>query len=150
MVETPGLHPSLFTSHHLLFPTMDIESVRKFCLSLPHVTEDVQWGSDLLFRIGNKMFAVVGLEPSSDHCMSLKCTPEKFAELTEQEGIVPAPYVARYHWVALARFDALPERELMALLTKAYELVGDKLPKKIKDGFETPVSVPKPRRWLGL
>ena len=116
---------------------MDIESVRKFCLSLPHVTEDVQWESDLLFRIGNKMFAVVGLEPSSDHCMSLKCTPEKFAELTERDGIVPAPYVARYHWVALQRFDALPERELKALLSNAYELVRDKLPKKIRAGLKT-------------
>jgi predicted DNA-binding protein (MmcQ/YjbR family) len=115
---------------------MDIESVRKFCLSLPHVTEDVQWGNDLLFRIGNKMFAVVGLEPASDHCLSLKCTPEKFAELTEREGIVPAPYVARYHWVALERFDALPEAELKILLTKAYELVRDKLPKKIRAGLD--------------
>ena len=74
---------------------MDIESVRKFCLSLPHVTEDVQWENDLLFRIGNKMFAVVSLESASDHCMSFKCTPEVFAELTEREGIMPAPYVAR-------------------------------------------------------
>jgi len=123
---------------------MDIESVRKFCLSLPHVTEDVQWGSDLLFRIGNKMFAVIGLEPSSDHCMSMKCTPEKFAELTEREGIVPAPYVARYHWVALERFDALPERELKTLLTKAYELVRDKLPKKVRAGLE--VQPRKPRK----
>lgn len=123
---------------------MDIESVRKFCFSLPHVTEDVQWQSDLLFRIGNKMFAVAGLEPSSDHCLSLKCTPEKFAELTERDGIMPAPYVARYHWVALQRFDALPEPELKALLTKAYELVRDKLPKKIRAGLETQPAVRKP------
>lgn len=114
---------------------MDIEAVRKFCLSLPHVTEDVQWGSDLLFRIGNKMFAVVGLEPASDHCMSMKCTPEKFAELIEREGIVPAPYVARYHWVALSRFDALSASELKSLLTTGYELVRDKLPKKVRAGL---------------
>lgn len=124
---------------------MDIESVRKFCLALPHATEDVQWGSDLLFRIGNKMFAVVALEPSSTHCMSLKCTPEKFAELTERAGIVPAPYVARYHWVALERFDALPAQELKSLLTKAYELVRDKLPRKIRAGLATPTSAPKSR-----
>lgn len=124
---------------------MDIESVRKFCLSLPHVTEDVQWGSDLLFRIGNKMFAVVGLEPSSDHCMSLKCTPEKFAELIERDGILPAPYVARYHWVALERFNALPERELTTLLTTAYELVRDKLPKKVRDGLGKTTSAAKKR-----
>lgn len=109
---------------------MDAESVRQFCLSLPHVTEDVQWGSDLLFRIGNKMFAVVALDAATDHRMSFKCTPEMFAELTEQEGIVPAPYVARYHWVALERFDALPERELKDLLKNAYQLILEKLPRK--------------------
>lgn len=112
---------------------MDIESVRKFCLSLPHVTEDIQWESDLLMRIGNKMFAVLSLEPNSDHCMSFKCTPEKFAELVEQEGIMPAPYVARYHWVALERFNALPASELKSLLKVAYQLVHDKLPKKVRD-----------------
>jgi predicted DNA-binding protein (MmcQ/YjbR family) len=112
--------------------------VRKFCLALPHATEDVQWGSDLLFRIGNKMFAVVALEAVSDHCMSFKCTPEGFAELTERDGIMPAPYVARYHWVALERFDVLPERELKELLRNAYQLIRDKLPRKVQAEFDSP------------
>lgn len=117
---------------------MDAESVRKFCLSLPHVTEDVQWESDLLFRIGNKMFAVVALDAATDHRMSFKCTPEVFTELTEREGIVPAPYVARYHWVALERFDALPERELKELLKNAYRLILEKLPGKTRAQLESP------------
>lgn len=125
---------------------MDIESVRKFCLSLPHVTEDVQWQSDLLFRIGGKMFAVIGLEPSSDHCMSFKCTPEKFAELTEQPGIVPAPYVARYHWVALERFDALPASELKELLPIAYQLILEKLPRKTRAALGSPATPDKGSR----
>ncbi len=126
---------------------MDIESVRSFCLSLPHVDEKVQWGNDLLFRIGEKMFAVVSLEPASDHCMSFKCTPEKFAELTEQDGIIPAPYVARYHWVALERFDVLSDRELKELLRTAYGLVRDKLPAKTKRQLdaETPAAPAKKR-----
>ena len=119
---------------------MDAESVRKFCLSLPHVTEDVQWESDLLFRIGNKMFAVVALDAATDHRLSFKCTPEVFAELTEREGIVPAPYVARYHWVALQRFDALPERELKELLRSAYQLILEKLPRKSREQLESPAA----------
>jgi len=115
---------------------MDIESTHTFCLSFPHVTEEVLWGNDLVFKIGGKMFAVIGLEPASDHCMSFKCSPEKFAELTERNGIVPAPYVARYHWVALESFDALSEKELKALLRNSYELVIEKLPKKKKAEFE--------------
>lgn len=109
---------------------MDIESVREYCLSFPHATEKVQWGADLVFKIAGKMFAVINLEEVSDHCMSFKCTPEKFAELTERKGMVPAPYVARYHWVALETFAALREKELKALLRNSYDLVFANLPKK--------------------
>ena len=124
---------------------MDIESVRAYCLSFPHATENVQWGADLVFKIGGKMFAVISLEPESDHCMSFKATPEKFAELTERNGIVPAPYVARYHWVALERFNALSEKELKSLVKTAYDLVFEKLPKKIKVGLDQGES-PKPKK----
>ena len=66
----------------------------------PHTTEEVLWGGDLVFKIGGKMYAVTVLEPGP-LCLSFKCTPETFAELTERPGIIPAPYSARYHWVAL-------------------------------------------------
>ena len=111
---------------------MDAEQIRKYCLSMPHATEKVQWGNDLVFKIGEKMFAVVGLDPKYDVKLSFKCTPEKFAELVEQEGIIPAPYVARYHWVGLQDMNALPARELKDLLKTAYQLVYDKLPLKLR------------------
>jgi predicted DNA-binding protein (MmcQ/YjbR family) len=111
---------------------MDHESMRTFCLSLPHATEGIQWENDLLFRIGNKMFTVLALDPSHGVCLSFKCTPEKFAELTERDGIIPAPYLARYHWVALEHLDALRDAELKDLIRDSYELVLAKLPKKIK------------------
>lgn len=108
---------------------MDTESVRAHCLSFPHATENVQWGNDLVFKIAGKMFAVVALE-ASKYVMSLKCTEERFNELVEQDGIDPAPYMARNKWVALERFDLLSDRELKELLRNSYQLVHDKLPKK--------------------
>jgi len=111
---------------------MDIETVRTYCLSFPHATENVQWGNDLVFKIAGKMFAVVVLEGVSKYCLSLKCTEEKFAELIEQDGIDPAPYSARYHWVAFEGFDVLSEKELKGLLRNSYDLVFEKLPKKMK------------------
>jgi predicted DNA-binding protein (MmcQ/YjbR family) len=126
---------------------MDIEQVHAHCLSFPHVTEVVLWGNDLVFKIGGKMFAVIGLDPASDHSMSFKCTPEKFAELIERDGVVPAPSVARYHWVALKRFNALSEKELKLLLRTAYDLVLEKLPKKAKADLEvTPKKISAKRR----
>ena len=111
---------------------MDHESIREFCLSLPHATERVQWGNDLLFCVGEKMFTVLALDPSHGVCLSFKCTPEVFAELTERDGIIPAPYVARYHWVALERFDALKTAEMKSLIKNSYDLVLAKLPKKAR------------------
>lgn len=114
---------------------MDIESVREYCLSFPHATENVQWGNDLVFKVAGKMFAVTVLEGASRYCLSFKCTEEKFGELVERDGIDPAPYSARYHWVALESFDALSETELKALLRNSYDLVFEKLPNKIKSAL---------------
>jgi predicted DNA-binding protein (MmcQ/YjbR family) len=113
---------------------MNYESVREFCLGLPHATEEVLWGNDLVFKIGGKMFACLPLEPSPAKPIRLtfKCTPEDFAEFIEREGIIPAPYAARHHWIALESFDLFTSRELERLLKLAYELVRDKLPKKLR------------------
>ena len=110
---------------------MDIESLRRFCLSLPHATEGVQWDNDLLFRVGGKMFAVASLDVAPTR-VSFKCTPEKFAELVEQEGITPAAYMARNHWVTLHRLDVLEEAETESLIRESYGMVWSKLTKKLQ------------------
>ena len=115
---------------------MDIESVRGYCLSFPHATENVQWGNDLVFKVAGKMFAVTVLEGDSKYCLSFKCTPDQFLELTELDGIDPAPYSARYHWIALERFDVMTEKELKARLRNSYDLVFEKLPKKARKALE--------------
>jgi predicted DNA-binding protein (MmcQ/YjbR family) len=114
---------------------MDLEEIRKFCLSLPGATEDVKWGNDLTFCIGKKMFAVSGLETAAQS-ISFKCTPEKFAELVEKDGIIPAHYVARYHWVTVEKFDALKSNELQALIEDSYKMVREKLPKKLRNELD--------------
>ena len=43
---------------------MDAEWLRRLCLSFPGTTEQIQWGYDLLFKVGGKMFAVTPLEPA--------------------------------------------------------------------------------------
>ncbi len=115
---------------------MNQETVREFCLALPHATEDVKWGQDLCFCIGGKLFAVVPLDAASPYRLTFKCTPEEFAELIEQAGVDPAPYAARYHWVALKRLDVMNAVELKRLLKDSYAMVKAKLPKKVLAGLE--------------
>jgi predicted DNA-binding protein (MmcQ/YjbR family) len=110
---------------------MDLEWIRRCCLSFPHSTEQVQWESDLVFKIGGKMFAVAPTEPAPVE-LSFKCTVEEFAELVERPGIVPAPYLARAHWVSLETESALPRAELKRLLRQSYDLVFAGLTKKMQ------------------
>jgi predicted DNA-binding protein (MmcQ/YjbR family) len=105
--------------------TMSVESIRRFCLSFPHATENLQWGDDLCFKVGGKIFALLSLSSVPPKLM-FKCTPEKFVELVEQEDIVPAPYVGRYKWVSFERLDALPWGEAKDLIEQSYEMVAAK------------------------
>ncbi len=111
---------------------MKVDWLREICLSFPGTTEQIQWGCDLLFKVGGKMFAVTPLEPAPV-CLSFKTSPENFAELTERPGIIPAPYLARAQWVALQTRDALPAEELARLLRDSYDMVFAKLPKRTRD-----------------
>jgi predicted DNA-binding protein (MmcQ/YjbR family) len=110
---------------------MDLEWIRRCCLSFPHATEEVQWATDLVFKIGGKMFALAPTEPAPV-ALSFKCTIEEFAELVERPGVIPAPYLARAHWVSLETQDALPRAELKRLLRQSYDLVFARLTKKMQ------------------
>jgi predicted DNA-binding protein (MmcQ/YjbR family) len=129
---------------------MDAERLREFLLKLPHVEETMQWGENLVFwagdkAIGGKMFALASLDGTGKGVLSFHAGADRYNELLENEGIIPAPYMARIYWVCLERWDALPQRELEELLTRAYELVFAKLPKRTKDVLAMP---PTQRRKL--
>jgi predicted DNA-binding protein (MmcQ/YjbR family) len=128
------------------FMTMNVDWLRELCLSFPGATEQIQWGSDLLFKIGGKMFAATPLEPAPV-CLSFKAAPENFAELTERPNIIPAPYLARAQWVALETRDALTREELTRLLRDSYDMIFAKLPKKTRHSLSlTKQSARKPVR----
>ena len=107
---------------------MKVELIQRFCLTFPHATEKLQWGDTLCFKVGGKLFAILNLN-SVPPRLVLKCTPEKFGELVEREGMVPAAYVGRYNWVSVEREDALPWPELQDLVRKSYALVVAKVRK---------------------
>jgi predicted DNA-binding protein (MmcQ/YjbR family) len=119
---------------------MNLDWIRAHCLSLPHTTENVQWEEHLLFKIGGKMYALGSLNPVHD-ALSLKADPDEFEALVEVPGIIPAPYMARNKWVQIQALDAVPRAEVKRLLTKSYEIVKAKLPKKLQVELTKP---PKP------
>jgi predicted DNA-binding protein (MmcQ/YjbR family) len=104
---------------------MNVDSIRRYCLSFPQATENLQWGDDLCFKVAGKIFAIVSLSAVPQK-LCFKCTPEKFTELVEIEGITPAPYVGRYKWVLLERTDILGDEEIRDLIHESYAMVATK------------------------
>ncbi len=107
---------------------MNVEQLRTLCLSFSGVTEEIKWGNDLCFKVGEKMFCITSA--NADQGASFKTSEEEYAILTQREGIVPAPYLARAHWVYVLDFSRLSPQEWYRLVLKSYELVKNKLPRK--------------------
>ncbi len=127
---------------------MDAEKVREYLLKLPDVEETMQWGANLVFwvgdkAIGGKMFALVNLDEDGKGVISFHAGQQRYVELLENDGVIPAPYMARIFWVALERWDALPGRELLELLAQARELVYMKLPRRTQDVLAMPPTARK-------
>ena len=102
---------------------MNTDTIREFCLAFPGATEKLQWGDELCFKVGEKIFVLLGLDNPR---LCFKCSPESFAEMIEREDLRPAPYVGRYKWVMLDRLDAVPWNELRELIQQSYEMVAAK------------------------
>ncbi len=108
---------------------MDIEILRSICNKLPKVTEDIKWEHDLCFCIGEKMFCVTGFNAPMH--VSLKVNADEFDELCATENIVPAPYLARHKWILIKDANRFTKKEWQHYIMQSYQLVKEKLPKKI-------------------
>ena len=107
------------------------------------MVETMQWGDNLVFwvgdkAVGGKMFCLINLDAGEHGVVSYSAGPERFAELVEQEGIVPAPYMARIHWVAVDRWEVLRNAEWESELRGAHEITLGKLPKGVREVLAMP------------
>ena len=98
-------------------------------MSLAGATETIQWEKDRVFKIGGKMFACSGT--GKDSFYSFKVEDDRFLELTDLDGVNPAPYLARAKWIQIEpKACVIPDAELRELVRQSYALVLAKLPKK--------------------
>ncbi|MDC8757761.1 MmcQ/YjbR family DNA-binding protein [Janthinobacterium fluminis] len=110
---------------------MNLEQAKAVCRAMPAASEDIKWGSNVVFSVGLKMFAIFGGSEAAP-TLSFKVEDERFLELTDRPGIIPAPYLARAKWVQIARPKALGDAEAAALLRRAHGLIVAKLSKKLQ------------------
>jgi predicted DNA-binding protein (MmcQ/YjbR family) len=112
---------------------MNLETIRTYCLQLPHTTEGIKWEHDLCFMLAEKMYCVTSL--TGEFSCSFKCTDEDFVKLTEVPGIIPAPYMARNKWVNVQNAAALSTEDWEFYLQTSWSLIKARLPKKVQQAM---------------
>jgi predicted DNA-binding protein (MmcQ/YjbR family) len=112
---------------------VDTAEIEKLCKSLKGTTKDIKWGNDLCYSVGKKMYCVTSLK--GDQSISFKTSEEIFGELIERDGIIPAPYAARYYWVLIQDLKAIRTKELKQCIQESYRMVFEKLPKKLQESI---------------
>ncbi|MEH6575716.1 MAG: MmcQ/YjbR family DNA-binding protein [Amphritea sp.] len=113
---------------------MDIKEVKKYCMSFAGAIEkDTGEPANLLsFSVHNKKFAYFKTSEPEKWRFSIRVTPERFLELTDQPGIKPARYMHRFYWVSIVSVRSVDENYLKELIDWSYVRAFHSLPKKIQ------------------
>jgi predicted DNA-binding protein (MmcQ/YjbR family) len=98
----------------------------KFCRSLPGATMSIQWGDHQVYKVGGKMFAVIGGRGT----LSFKASDIAFEMLPETGVARPSPYMARAKWLFVDDVKKVPPAELRPYIAQSHALVAKKLTRK--------------------
>lgn len=114
---------------------MELTTLQGWVAAWPGVSHEIKWHDDVVFMLAGKMFAVHCFQGKNQGQLSFKVEDERFLELTDRPHVIPAPYMARAHWVSLLPSCDMDEAEKQTLVRKSYELVRAKLTRKLQAEF---------------
>lgn len=109
----------------------------KFCGALKGTTNVIQWGDASVWKIGGKIFAICShWGEGDDDKINFKCTDLTYTILCEQDGIIPAPYLARAKWVQVTARDAMSDEDIKSYIKQAYSIISAKLTRAVRKELE--------------
>ena len=115
-----------------MIQAMDANQLESLCGTWPGVTRSVKWEDDLVFSVAGKMFVVTALRGPHKGRISFKVDTDRFLELTDQPGMMPAPYMARAFWISISEQERFGDGIIEAFVRRSYELVRAGLSKKLQ------------------
>jgi len=103
-----------------------------FCAGLTGATHHLLWGGHDVWKVGDKMFAVAGFDPSEGPRITFKCSDISFEILQEQPGLRKAPYLAARGapWIQHFEEPGLDDAALQDYLRESHRIVGETLSKR--------------------
>lgn len=115
---------------------ISVEQLDALCAQWPGATRSIKWEVDLVWSVAGKMFAVMCTLGPERGRVSFKVETERFLELTDQPGFMPAPYMARAFWISVSEPQNIAEADLAAYVRQSYDLVRAGLPKKTQAALD--------------
>lgn len=126
---------------------MHIEDIRNYCLAKQFVSEEMPFGPNtLVFKLGGKIFLLIGLDQLDTISFNVKCDPEYACTLREtySETVFPGYHMNKKHWNTVFCHRQLGPDQLKDLITHSYTLVLASLTKRQKSEYhiETDTRLP--------
>jgi predicted DNA-binding protein (MmcQ/YjbR family) len=112
---------------------MNIEELRKYCLSLKSVGESFPFDDvSLVFKVLDKMFALIPID-NPELCISVKCDPEKALELREKYTCVePAYHFNKTYWNTIYLNRDMSDEDVKFQIRHSVDEVVKKLSKQVQ------------------
>jgi predicted DNA-binding protein (MmcQ/YjbR family) len=109
------------------------DALNAYCKSLPQTTHVVQWGNSDVWKVGGKLFAVLGWS-DGESAATFKVSDLAYEVLSDMPGIRPAPYLTSrgMKWIQVYGNTGLPDDELKVHIEASYEMIKAKLTKKLR------------------
>ncbi len=110
---------------------MTRDELNLFCASLPHATHVVQWGNSDVYKVGGKLFAVIGMG-GDGNAITFKASEMAFEILSDSPGLRPAPYMASrgLKWIQNYAEPGLPDDSLRDHIRASFDMVVAGLTRK--------------------
>lgn len=115
--------------------SLNLKAYDDHCASYPGAEMVIQWGNAHVWKVCGKVFAIASRWGKEDGEVPFEFRPVfkasdlSFQMLTEQDGLVAAPYMGRYKWVQMRDPGALSDDDLKAYVGASYDIIVGKLTK---------------------
>ncbi|MEM6304346.1 MAG: MmcQ/YjbR family DNA-binding protein [Pseudomonadota bacterium] len=111
---------------------MTRDALNAYCAALPQTTHVVQWGGSDVWKVGGKVFAVIGMGGDNPASVTFKASDLAYQVLSDSPGLRPAPYLASrgMKWIQHYAEPGLSNESLMDHIRASYDMIVAKLTRK--------------------
>jgi len=103
--------------------------IDEWCGALAGIEREfkVEWNAGL-YKLGGKMFAMIGHNKEGEEIISLKNKPEKNEALrAAYADITPGYYLNKAHWISIKLGGDVPEEVMKELIVESYRCILESL-----------------------